>query len=128
MTNHRFVLDSEEYVLDTSNSNPKVHHYAVYDTSEKSLREAVLIRRVNEFVDKLLVNNQPFKVDLFCERYQPPNPENFPLTLMIYHAVRASHLNTRDVALSLKYKFDGTLHRPDLGWQDTTSIALFVKD
>jgi hypothetical protein len=128
MANHRFVLDSGEYIVDTSNSNPKVHYSAVYDTSEKSLREAVLIRRVNEFVDKLLVNNQRFEVDPSGERYQPSNPENASLTLMIFHAVTASHLNTRDVALSLKHKFDGTLHRPDLGWKDTTSISLFVKD
>jgi hypothetical protein len=47
-----------------------VHHYAVYDTSEKSLREAVLIRRVDEFVDKLLVNNQRIEVDPSGERYQ----------------------------------------------------------
>jgi hypothetical protein len=128
MTNQRFALDSEEYVVDTTNSNPKVHRYAVYDASEKSLREAVLIRRVSEFVDKLLVNNRPFEVLPSGERYRPSNPENFSLISMIYHAVTASHLNTRDVALSLKYKFDGTLHRPDLGWQDTTSISLFIKD
>jgi diphthamide synthase (EF-2-diphthine--ammonia ligase) len=53
-----------------ANSNPKVHHYAVYDTSEKSLREAVLIRRVDEFVDKLLVNNQRIEVDPSGERYR----------------------------------------------------------
>ena len=59
MTNRRFVLDSEEHVVDTSNSNPRMSHYCTYDTSEKALRESVLIRRINEFVDKLLVN-KPF--------------------------------------------------------------------
>ncbi len=130
MTNHRFVLDQEEYVVDTSNSNPRVPHFAMYDTSEKSLRESVLLRRVNEFVDKLLVNNNPFEDDPFGEGepYQLPNPENFSLTLVIYYAVKASHLNIRDLATSLKYKFDGKLRRADIGWQDTTSISLFIND
>lgn len=114
MTNHRFVLDREDYVVDTSNSNSKVPIYVAYDTSEKSLRESVLIRRVNEFVDKLLVNNNPIKHIPFGPSYQPENPENFALTHMIYHAVKASHLNARDVAMSLKYKFDGKLHRDDI--------------
>jgi hypothetical protein len=62
MTNHRFVLDRANYVVDTSNSNSKVHHFAVDDTSENSLRESVVFRRVNEFVDKMLVNNNPLVV------------------------------------------------------------------
>jgi hypothetical protein len=67
MTNHRFVLDREEYVVDTSNSNPKVPIFTPYETSENSLRENVLLRRINEFVDKLLVNNNPFEDDPFGE-------------------------------------------------------------
>jgi hypothetical protein len=83
MANHRFVLDSKEYVVDTSNSNPKVPIFTPYETSEKSLRESVLLRRVNEFVDKLLVNNNPFVDDPFGEG-APHNPKNFSLTLVIY--------------------------------------------
>jgi len=130
MTNHRFELDREEYVVDTSSSHPRVPHWAVYDTSEKSLRESLVIRRVNEFVDKLLVNNNPFEDDPFGEGepHQLPNPENFSLTLVIYYAVKSSHLNTRDVATSIKYKFDGKLRRANIGWQDTTSISLFIND
>ena len=121
MTNHRFVVDREDYVVDTSNSGPKVPIFTVYDTREKSLRESVLFRRVNEFVNKLLVNNNPLEDCPFGESYQPANPENFSLSLAIYYAVKASYLNARDVATSLKYKFDGKLRRDDIGWQDTTS-------
>lgn len=128
MANHRFVLDPEDYVVDTFNSHPRVPHWAVYDTSEKSLRESVVIRRVKEFVDKLLVNNQPFVEGPWGEPYQPSNPENFSLTLAIYYAVKASHLNSRDVASSLKNKFDGKLLPDDVGWQHTTSISLFLRD
>jgi putative tryptophan/tyrosine transport system substrate-binding protein len=48
MTTHRFVVDGEDYVVDTSNSNPKVPISTIYDTCEKSLRESVLFRRVND--------------------------------------------------------------------------------
>jgi hypothetical protein len=129
MTNHRFVIDAEGYVTDTSHSNPKVRHFAFDDTSEKSLRESVLIRRVNEFVDKLLVNNNPFKQIPYGPSYKEENPENFSLSFMIYHAVKASHLNARDVSASLQHRFDGKLvGRNDIGWQDITSISLFIKD
>jgi hypothetical protein len=42
--------------------------------------------------------------------------------------VKASHLNTRDVATSLKYKFGGKLRRANIRWQDTTSISLLIDD
>jgi hypothetical protein len=88
MTNHRFVLDSEEYVVDTSNSNPRVLHYFIYDTGENSLRESVLFRRLNEFVDKLLVNNNPVKKSSYGgPSYQDTCPENFSLTIIICYAV-----------------------------------------
>jgi hypothetical protein len=128
MANQRFLLDPVGHVIDTYNSNAKVHHYAVYDTSEKSLRESVVIRRVSQLVDKLLVNNQPLVEGPGGKPYQPANPENFSLAVTIFHAVKASHLNRRDVALSLKYRFEGRLHRDDVGWQDVTSISLFLKD
>ena len=41
MSNNRFVLDREENVIDTANSNRAVPHYAVCDTSEKALRESL---------------------------------------------------------------------------------------
>ena len=129
MSNNRFVLDREENVIDTANSNRAVPHYAVYDTSEKALRESVLFRRLNEFVDKLLVNNQPLvNCPYSDERFQPTNPENLSLTLTIFYAVKASHLNAREIASSLDDRFDGKLCRDDIGWQDATSISLFIKD
>jgi hypothetical protein len=128
MTNHRFELDQEEWVVDTSNSNPRVLHFAAYDTSETSLRESVVFRLVNEFVDKLLVNNNPLVAGPSGEPYRPSNPENFSLTYVIYYVVKASHLNARDVATSLKYKFNGELRRDDIGWQALTSLSLFVND
>lgn len=129
MSNSRFVLDREGNVIDTANSNRAVTHYAVYDTSEKALRESVLIRSLDGLVDKLLVNNQPLVHGPWGdEPFQPPNPENFSLTQAIFHAVKASHLNTRDITASLEHPFGGKLRRDDIGWQDTTSIALFIKD
>ena len=32
------------------------------------------------------------------------------------------------VAASLQHRFDGKLRQDDTGWQDTTSISLFIKD
>jgi hypothetical protein len=106
-----------------------VLHYCTYDWSEKALRESVLIRRVNDFVDKLLVNKQPVVNGRWGdEPFQPENPKNFPLALAIFYAVKASHLNIREVAASLEHKFGGKLRRKSKGWQDTTSIGLFINE
>jgi hypothetical protein len=66
MTNHRFVLDSEGYVVDTSKSNFRALRVqycdcAPCDTSENSLRESMLFSCLHDLVDKFLVNNNPVK-------------------------------------------------------------------
>jgi hypothetical protein len=43
-------------------------------------------------------------------------------------AIRASHLNTFDPALSVQHKFDGKLKRQKKHTQDFTSLALFRDD
>jgi hypothetical protein len=42
--------------------------------------------------------------------------------LSLYHAIRASHLNTFDVALSIQHRLGGELKREKVGWQDFTSL------
>jgi hypothetical protein len=130
MTNQRFVLNSEGYVVDKSNS--KVSHYFRYetnegDTSENPLREDMLFAQLCELVDKLLVNNNAVK-QTRSGPYQDKNPENYSLALIIYQIIKESRLNGRHVLASLQHKPRGKL-RPNVGgWQDITSIALFIND
>jgi hypothetical protein len=126
MTNHRFVLVHNENVIDTSKSNSKVQYSDVYSTSEKSLRESVLIHRLKKFVDKLLLNDNPDKQNPHWERPHE-DPENFSLAQIIFHTVIASRLNARDETSPLKLRFDGKQHRI-VRWQDSSSISLFITD
>ena len=126
MTSHRFVLVHNENVIDTSKSNSKVQYSDVYSTSEKSLRESVLIHRLKKFVDRLLLNDNPDKQNPHWERPHE-DPENFSLAQIIFHTVIASRLNARDETSPLKLRFDGKQHRI-VRWQDSSSISLFITD
>ena len=60
--------------------------------------------------------------------YQPYCAERHSISWALYNAIKASRLNTLDVAWSLQHKFDGRLRREKKGMQDYTSLSLFVDD
>jgi hypothetical protein len=62
------------------------------------------------------------------EEYQPVCQEANTIWCALHTTIIASHLNTLDVALSVQHKFDGKLKREKRGWQDGTSLSLFVDD
>jgi hypothetical protein len=46
----------------------------------------------------------------------------------LFEAIRASHLNTLPIELSIEHRVGGELKRQKIGWQADTSLSLFVDD
>ena len=84
--------------------------------------------RLADLVENLIVNRNPVAMLPNRETYQPVPEERHSISWALYKAIKASHLNTLDVALSLQHKFDGQLRREKIGMQDYTSLSLFVDD
>ncbi len=95
---------------------------------EKHLRERVLYVRLGEITEKLIINSRPMQKLPSGEKYEPFNEEFFGIHWAIIDTIRASHLNSRDPALSIRHKFDGKLRRQKKHTQDFTSVALFRDD
>jgi hypothetical protein len=62
------------------------------------------------------------------EEYQPHCEESHSISWALFHAIKASNLNTLHVALSIKHRFGGKLNRDKVGWQDFTPLSLFADD
>jgi hypothetical protein len=129
-TNQRFVLNENDYVIDKLNpaGNP-VSFFFCDDTpkDEISLRESVLFRRLGKLVDDLIINLQP-EEDFMGEKYRPVNSDSHAIWWAICFAIRASHLNTFNVAESVRNRFDGKLKRQKDGLHEFTSLSLFRDD
>jgi hypothetical protein len=88
----------------------------------------LLWTRLADLVEGLIVNRNSLEVLPNGKTYQPYCEERHSILRALYKAIKASHLNTLDVALSLQHKFDGQLRREKKGMQDYTSLSLFVDD
>jgi len=130
--NQRFALNEDGYIIDNLNpaNNEKAEWFEQlgYPKDEKCLRELLLWRRLGELLPKLIMNTNPIKKSPDGEEYQPFCEESGSIWIALHNAIKASHLNTLDVALSLQHTFDGELKREQRGWQDFTSLSLFVDD
>jgi hypothetical protein len=62
------------------------------------------------------------------EEYQPRCEESYCLWWVLFEVIRASHLNTLPVELSIKHGFGAELKREEIGWRASTSLSLFVDD
>jgi hypothetical protein len=102
------------------------------------LREQVLQRRLDDLVVDLIFNHDPRKeppIDDFIamttkepEECQRNHEARNSICCTLFDAIIASHLNILDVALSIRHRFGGELKREKRGWQDSTSLSLFVDD
>jgi hypothetical protein len=92
------------------------------------LREQVLWSRLDDLVGELIININPIEKLPNGEGYQPNCEEQHSIFWALYHAIKASHLNTLDVALSIQHRFGGELKRENVGWRDFTSLSLFADD
>jgi hypothetical protein len=129
--NRRFTLDERRDVIDAVNvaNSGKAHCHQGDPEVDKHLRERVLQVCLGEMLEKLIINLRPTVEHRWSgERYQPFNEERHAVWVAILNAIRASHLNTFDPALSVEHKFDGKLKRQKEHTQDFTSLALFRDD
>lgn len=128
--NRRFALDEKRYVIDAvnpANSGKGYCHEGDLE-GDRHLRECILMVRLGEMSDKLIINLRPTEKCPSGEEYQPFNEERHAMWVAMLAAIRASHLDTLDPKLSVQYRFDGTLKRQAKGMQDLTSLSLFCDD
>src|SRR5262249_20222850 len=125
-TNCRFAVDEKGYVIDTVNvaNSGKVYPLQRDLEGDKHLRESILLWRLCELTDKLIINLRPMQ-ESWGREYKPRNEEADAIACAMLAAIRASQLNTFDPALSIQHQFDGKLRRQKEHTQDFTSLALF---
>jgi hypothetical protein len=95
---------------------------------DRHLREHVLRKRLLDLLDRLIINLRPMQKHLDGQEYQPFNQEGSTIRGLVFDAIKASHLNSFDPALSIHCKFGGTLKREKKGMRDFTSLSLFRDD
>jgi hypothetical protein len=132
-TNHRFYLNADNKILDELNpaNNEKaewVEGLDYYPKNEQRFRELLLWRCLVELLPNLIINTNPIEKGSDGENDQSLREERFSIFYALHATIQASHLNTLDIALSLQHKFGGELKRKKSGWQDSTSLSLFVDD
>jgi len=128
--NCRFALEEKRYVIDLLNpaNSGKGYCHKGDPEDDKYLRERVLMVRLGEMLDKLIINLRPMQKLPSGGEYKPHNEESFAIWWAMLDTIRASQLNTFDSALSIQHKFDGKLRRQKKHTQDFTSLALFRDD
>ena len=128
---HRFYLNEDNRIMDALNpaNNEKAEWFEEYDhqRNEQRFRELLLWRHLGTLVHDLIINTNQ-KESHNGGEYQPVCQEANTIWCALHTTIIASHLNTLDVALSVQHKFDGKLKREKPGWQDVTSLSLFVDD
>jgi hypothetical protein len=130
-TNQRFVLNEKCDVTDMLNPASSVSGHYNNDAApedDRHLRERVLRKRLSDLLDKLIINLRPMQKDPSGREYQPSNEECHAIWWAVFNAIKASHLNSFDPALSIQHKFGGTLKRKKEGMRDLTSLSLFRDD
>jgi hypothetical protein len=127
--NHRFFLrEQDDHIIDKLNPIHEIPSFAEQPENEVALRERVLWNRLFPLVDALIVNDNPIAKLPNGEEYQPHCEEQHSISWSVYKAIEAFQINTFDVALSIRHRFNGELKREKIGWQDFTSLSLFADD
>jgi hypothetical protein len=125
--NCRFALDEKRNVIDGVNvaNSGKAYCHEGDPEDDKYLRERVLMIRLHEMIEKLIINLRPRQKLPSGEEYKPVNEESRSICLAVLNTIRASHLNTFDPTMSIQHKFDGKLRHQKKHSQDFTSLSLF---
>jgi hypothetical protein len=92
------------------------------------VHEYVVQRWLHDLVGDLIINTNPWETLPTGEEYRSSCEEKHSISLVLYQLIKASHLNTLDVALSATVKLDRVLKREKSGWGDFTSLSLFADD
>jgi len=120
--NRRFALNESRKVIDAINAanSGKGYCHEGDPEDDKHLRGRVLQVCLGEILEKLIINVRPTPGF---------NEERHAVWVAVLDAIRASHLNTFDPALSVQHKFDGKLsHQKEHAHQNITSLSLFRDD
>ena len=130
-TKQRFCLIGDSHIIDRLDQSAK--HIECYcpeghPDDDMHLREQVLWSRLDDLVGALILNTNPMEKLPTGEEYQPFCGERHSISWILYNLIKASHLNRLDVTLSIQYRFNDELKREKVGWQDVTSLSLFVDD
>jgi hypothetical protein len=88
----------------------------------------MLWERLSELTLRLIVNTAPREISFDEKICQPFCAEAHSICMVLYSVIKASHLNTLEVGLSLQHKFDGQLRRNKVGMLGYTSLSLFMDD
>jgi hypothetical protein len=128
--NQRFSSNEDRYIIDRLNPAKHVECYCGEGDpkDDMHLRERVLWIRLADLVEDLIINTNPTERLSDGREYQPDCEESRSISRALYNAITASHLNTFGVTLSIQYRYGGELTREKVGWQDFTSLSLFVDD
>ena len=127
--NQRFSINEDRNVIDRLTSKvSKARCHEGDPEHDAYLRERMLWDCLAELTERLIVNTAPLERSPDGQLYQPVCEESHSICVALYITIRASHLNTLEVGLSLQHKFDGELRRNKIGMQDHTSLSLFVDD
>jgi hypothetical protein len=128
-SNCRFTLDERRYVIDAVNvaNSGKGYCHDGNPEDDKHLRERVLMVRLAEILEKLIIDLRPMRKLPSGEEFKPHNEVCSAIAWALLKTITASHLNTFDPMLSIQHKFDGKL-KSQKKPQDFTSLALFRDD
>jgi hypothetical protein len=132
MNNIRFTVDEKQNGVIIDGLNPansgKFHGSSVDVQDEVNLRETVLYFRLWEITDKLIKNMRPLKTHFFLGENQEENIESKSILLTLHRIISASRLNSIELGVSIKQRFDGTLKHAKIGMHTRTSLWLFRDD
>ena len=120
----RFALDEERYVIDAVNpaNSGKVYCPEEDPNDERRLRERVLMVRLRDMLNKLIIDLEPTQGDPLGEEY---HEKRHGILLAIYGAIQASL--SSDPATMAIYT-GGMLKRNKGLTEDFTSLSLFYDD
>ena len=130
-SNCRFTVDEERYIIDAVNADNSRKFHCYFEDEAKDdrhLRKRILMLRLGEMLEKLIINLRPMVKLSTGEEYKPRNEESSAISSALLRTIAASHLNTFDPVLSIQHKFDGKLRRQRKHTQHFTSLALFRDD
>lgn len=121
----RFRLDIRGDIVDKLNPGTRIKARWNYNPRESPketcydddlhLRDAVLRCRLAKLVHKLFKGSEG-------------STDPFSLDMLLWGIIVASQINRRDVLISMKHPFKGTLKQEKTEMRQFTSIALFVDD
>jgi hypothetical protein len=112
----RFFINDDSCIVDKLDPGPSKIGWCFHEdgpADEKKLRERVLLNRLPNLVNDLIMSSNPLENDV---------------AYALYATICASRLNELDVALSLQARFDGKLKHKKISANEHTSLSLFCDD